>query len=128
MNSLLAILLTVTTYTGFALAEEPPRPGDPQFGGEGRLIILTVVPGESTAKLYFIGKKAADINLKKDHKLVSVTAFSNGKREELRFKTISGGNSYEVLNVPAATPYQLDVRSEIRGKVEDIKVNVNKKP
>lgn len=128
MKSLLALLLAITAYTGSALAEEPPRPGDPQISGEGRLIILRVVPGESTAKLYFVGKKAADINLKKDHKLVSVTAFSNGKREELHFKTISGGNSYEVLNVPSATPYQLDVRSEIRGKVEDIKVNVNDKP
>ncbi|MGZ3768856.1 MAG: hypothetical protein ACXVCP_05125 [Bdellovibrio sp.] len=115
--------LTVLLSLVKAFAQEPSRPGDPQFGGEGRLVILRVVPGDKTAKLYFIGKKAAEFDFNKDHKLLSVTALSNGKSETLQFR--NKGDSYEVLNVPSEKgAYELNVKSEIKGKVEDIKVKV----
>ncbi|MGZ3786754.1 MAG: hypothetical protein ACXVC3_19605 [Bdellovibrio sp.] len=119
--SILTIFLRVT------FAQEPPRPGDPQFGGEGRLIILRVVPADKTAKLYFVGKKAAEIDFNKDHKLLSVTALSGGKSETLQFKNT--GDAYEVLNVPSEKgPYELSVKSEVKGKIEDIKVKIQTKP
>lgn len=122
------ILSISTVLSCVAFSQEPPRPGDPQFGGEGRMVILRVVPGDKSAKLYFIGKKAAEINFNKDLKLLSVTALSGGKTETLQFKNT--GDSYEVLNTPSEKgPYELNVKSEVRGKVEEIKVKIQpKKP
>lgn len=104
------------------LSQEIQSQGHPQIGGEGRLLMVRVVPGDKTAKLYFVGKKAAEIDFKKDHKVLSITAFSNGKSEELRFK--STGEAYEVYGTPNK-PYDLNVKSEVRGKVETIKVNIS---
>lgn len=128
MSKVIKIFSILMLLSGASFAQEPPRPGDPQFGGEGRMIILRVVPGDKTAKLYFMGKKSAEINFNKDHKLLSVTALSEGKRETLQFK--STGDSYEVLNVPSEKgAYELNVKSEVRGKIEDIKVKIQtKKP
>jgi len=115
------VALTFSSARGFS--QEPPRPGDPQFGAEGRLVILKVVPGDRTAKLFFVGKKAAEIDFNKDHKLLSVTAFKNGQTETLKFK--NNGDSYEVLNMPGwSEPYSLGVKSEIKGKVEELKVKI----
>lgn len=123
MIKLAKIFSIFMLLSGVAIAQEPPRPGDPQFGGEGRMLILRVVPKDKTAKLYFLGKKSAEINFNKDHKLLSVTALSNGKRETLQFKNT--GDSYEVLNVPSDKGiYELDVKSEVRGKIDDIKVKI----
>ncbi|GEM_PF-5507167 len=105
-----------------SFSQEIQSQGHPQIGGEGRLVMVRVVPGDKTAKLFFVGKKAAEIDFKKDHKVLSITAFSDGKSEELRFK--STGESYEVFGTPNK-PYDLNVKSEIRGKVENIKVNVS---
>lgn len=122
-NFIRILFAAILFFAGAATAQDPTRPGDPQFGGEGRMIILRVVPGDKTAKLYFLGKKAAEIDFNKDHKLLSVTAFSEGKRETLQFK--NNGDSYEVMDVPSEKgSYELDVKSEVRGKVEDIKVKI----
>lgn len=122
-NFIRILFAAILFFAGPATAQDPARPGDPQFGGEGRMIILRVVPGDKSAKLYFLGKKAAEIDFNKDHKLLSVTAFSEGKRETLQFK--NNGDSYEVMDVPSEKgSYELDVKSEVRGKVEDIKVKI----
>lgn len=108
---------------GLAFAQEPSSPGTPQFGAEGRLVILKVVPGDRTAKLFFIGKKAVTLDFQKDHKLLSVTALKDGQKETLKFR--NNGESYEVLNMPAwRDPYSLDVKSEVRGKVEELNVKI----
>lgn len=108
---------------GLAFAQEPLSPGTPQFGAEGRLVILKVVPGDRTAKLFFIGKKAVTLDFQKDHKLLSVTALKDGQKETLKFR--NNGESYEVLNMPAwRDPYSLDVKSEVRGKVEELNVKI----
>lgn len=126
MANMIKMLSISMLLSGVAFAQEPPRPGDPQFGGEGRMIIVRVVPGDKTAKLFFLGKKQAEIDFTKDHRLLSVTALSGGKSEMLQFKNT--GDSYEVLNVPTGKgPYELDVKSEIKGKVEDIKVKIRPK-
>lgn len=103
-------------------SQEIQSQGHPQIGGEGRLVMIRVVPGDRTAKLFFVGKKAAEIDFKKDHKVLSITALTDGKSEELHFK--STGEAYEVYGTPNK-PYDLNVKSEVRGKVETIKVNVS---
>ncbi len=122
------ILLSITFLSINLWSQEPPRPGDPQIGAEGRLLVLKVVPGESTIKLFFAGKKAAELDLAKDHKLLSVTAFQRGKKETLNFRNL--GDVYEITNLPSwKEPYSLGVKSEVRGTVEEIKVQIrNQKP
>lgn len=113
----------LTVHSCVAFAQEPPRPGDPQIGAEGRLLVLKVVPGESTLKLFFAGKKAAELDFKKDHKLLSVTAFRSGQKETLKFRNM--GDSYEVMDLPKSTePYSLGIKSEVRGKIEELKVDI----
>lgn len=107
-------------------AQEPPRPGDPQIGAEGRLVVLKIVPGEGTLKLFFAGIKTAELDFAKDHKLLSVTAFKGGKKETLKFRNM--GDSYEVMDLPPwEKPYSLGVKSEVRGKVEELKVEIKTK-
>lgn len=123
MNSIRFIFILFLLPVGLVFAQEPLPPGAPQFGAEGRLLILKVVPGDRTAKLFFIGKKAVTLDFQKDHKLLSVTAFNDGQKETLKFR--SSGESYEVLNMPAwKEPYSLDVKSEVRGKVEELNVKI----
>ncbi|KHD88378.1 MAG: hypothetical protein OM95_09590 [Bdellovibrio sp. ArHS] len=124
MKHLKLIVIVVTAlFSSLTLAQEPPRPGDPQFGAEGRLLILKVVPGDRTAKLFFVGKKAAELDFNKDHKLLSVTALKNGQTETLQFK--NNGDSYEVFGLPGGKePYSLGVKSEVKGKVEELKVKI----
>lgn len=121
-GSLICALTLLASSLGGA--QEPPRVGDPQIGAEGRLLVLKVVPGESTLKLFFAGKKAAQLDFNKDHKLLSVTAFSKeGQQETLKFRNM--GDAYEVMELPKwKEPYSLGVKSEVRGKVEELKVNI----
>lgn len=106
-----------------AWAQEP-RPGDPQFWTEGRLLVLKVVPGDKSAKFFFAGKKMANIDFKKDHKLLSITAINKDKVETLQFK--DNGESYEVTKMPSwKGAYELNVKSEVRGSVEDLKIKLN---
>lgn len=122
MRSFLYALIAFIFVSPSTFAQEIQSQGHPQIGGEGRLLIVRVVPGDKTAKLFFAGKKAAEIDFKKDHKVLSITALSDGMSEELHFK--STGDAYEVYGTPNK-PYDLNVKSEVRGKVETIKVNIS---
>lgn len=104
-------------------AQEPLPPGFPQIGAEGRLLTLKVVPGESTVKLFFAGKEAVRADFNKNHKLVSVTLSKEGKKETLQFRNVGG--AYEITE-PAkyAKPYSLEIKSEVRGKIEELKVDI----
>lgn len=115
--------MAVCLQSTLAIAQEPPRPGDPQIGAEGRLLTLKIVPGESTMKLFFAGKETAAVDFGKNHKLLSVTAFKGGKKETLKFRNM--GDSYEVMEMPKwEQPYSLGVKSEVRGKVEELNVEI----
>lgn len=128
MRYLKIIFAVVILKSTGVFAQEPPRPGDPQIGAEGRLVVLKVVPGESTVKLFFAGKETAAVDFGKNHKLLSVTAFKGGKKETLKFRNM--GDSYEVMDMPKwQEPYSLGIKSEVRGKVEELKVEIkNTKP
>lgn len=123
MKSLKILVVVFAMQSTLAFAQEPPRPGDPQIGAEGRLVVLKVVPGESTVKLFFAGTKAVELDFAKNHKLLSVTAFKGGQKETLKFRNM--GDSYEVTDLPKwKEPYSLGVKSEVRGKVEELKVEI----
>lgn len=118
-----ALLFSVATH-----AQEPRPPGFPQIGAEGRLVVLKIVPGDSSMKLFFVGKEVTELDFNKNHKLLSVTAFKNGKRETLKFRNV--GDSYEVTESPSVQkPYSMEIKSEVRGKIEELKVDIPaKKP
>lgn len=98
-----------------------------QYTAEGRMLTVKLIPGDKAAKLFFVGKKVADLDFQKDHKLLSIVAISNDKKEVLKFT--GTGDSYEVADLPKwKTPYELSLKSELKGQVEEIKVKVKSKP
>jgi hypothetical protein len=127
MKTLKIIFFTLASISFFAFAQKPP-PDDPNYMAQGRLLVLRVVPGDKSVKLFFAGKKAGELDLKKDHLVLSVTATGEKKQESLKFK--ESGEAYEVLNLPAWNePYDLSVKSQIKGKIEELKVKMPaKKP
>jgi hypothetical protein len=81
------------------------------------------VPGDKTVKLFFAGKKTGELDLKKDHRILSVTATGGTKQESLRFK--ESGEAYEVVDLPAWNePYDLSVKSRVKGKIEELRVKM----
>ena len=98
-----------------------------QYTAEGRMLTVKLVPGDKAAKLFFVGKKVADLDFQKDHKLLSIVAVSNDKKEILKFT--GAGDSYEVSELPKwKTPYELTLKTELKGQVEEIKVKIKSKP
>jgi len=130
MLKLLKIIATGLLCFHFAGAQEPPVAppmGEPQMRGEGRLLIFKIVPGDKTAKLFVVGKKVGELDLKKDHKLVYINATRNGKTEPLFFK--QNGEAYEILNLPhSSEPYDLSIQSEVKGHPETIKIKMPAMP
>lgn len=106
------------------------RPDNPEYMSTGKLVTIRVVPGDRTAKLYVVGKKAAELNVQKDHQILEITALSPQKKTEiLQFQR--NGDAYEISNMPSwKEPYDLNVKAETRGQKEEVRVriNQNKKP
>ncbi len=114
--------MVLASASFFVFAQKPP-PYDPNYMAQGHLLVLRVVPGDKSLKLFFAGKKAGELDLKKDHVVLSVTAMGGKKQETLRFK--ENGEAYDVLDLPAWNePYDLSVKSRVRGKVEELKVKM----
>lgn len=121
----LTMLLGLTTPVA---AQQKPPPDDPNYMAQGRMLILRVVPGDKSLKLFFLGKKAGELDMKKDHLVLSITATGNKKQEVLKFK--ESGEAYEVSELPKWNePYDLSVKSQVKGTVEELKVKIPaKKP
>lgn len=114
------ILLAVCLVAASALAQQDHRAGK-SYEGEGRLVIFRIVPGDKSAKLYLVGKKAADLDFRKDVRLLSITATKpGGSREELRFE--ESGDSYLVTPFPESHDLTFEVKAETRGKKENIRL------
>lgn len=111
-------------WMGLSAGAQMPRPGDPEYTAQGRLVIVRVVPKDRTAKLFFVGKKAAELDLKKDHKVLSVTAIGPGsKSEQLSFQ--GEGDAYTVSQIPDwSQPYDLSIMTETRGQKDELKVKI----
>lgn len=111
----------------FAMAQVP-RAGDDEYMVQGRLVILKFVPKDQKAKLFFAGKKTGEIDFKKDHKILTITAFDKqSKKEILSFS--KDGEAFEITNLPSwKKPYELEIRTETKGQIEDFKIEVKTKP
>src|SRR5262245_35055371 len=96
--------------------------GEKLYEAEGRLITFRVVPGEKSAKLFLLGKKAGELSWEKDAHLISVTAFSGKSSEKLRFK--EDGSSYILTEIPKSADLTLSLRAELRGKKESVKIRI----
>jgi hypothetical protein len=80
--------------------------GISEYSAQGKLVILRIVPGDKVAKLFVLGKKAAEADFKKDAKVLNVFLKNGATSEELRIN--DRGDYYEVQGVPKTnTPYEL---------------------
>ncbi len=100
-----------------------------EYKAESRFLILRIVPGDKSAKLYLAGKKSAELSLQKDTQLLSVTAFDDSKKTET-LKFSGEGDQYIIENLPQwKKPYQIKVKAQVKGLPEELHVKVgNQKP
>jgi hypothetical protein len=121
-------LLTMAVVTPVALAQigaPDIPPGLPQYKSEAKLFTIFVVPKDKTAKIFFAGKEAAKIDFEKDHKVLEITAFQKGRSETLAFD--KNGDTYIISNLPSwKEPYELQIKSETRGELEQTKIKIHK--
>lgn len=119
--SLLAFTLLFSCANALATGD-----GVSEFNGQGKLVILRIVPGDKVAKLFVLGKKTAELDLKKDAKVLSVFLKNGATQEELRIN--NQGDFYEVNGLPEETPsYVLSIKTKVKNQIEDIKIHVQNK-
>lgn len=120
------VLNTLYAPQAFATERDPSAPLS-QYSAEGNILIFHVVPGDKTAKIFFVGKKMMEVDFKKDAKILSV--FLNESDGET-LQVSPRGDYYEVKGVPRlGQPYRLSIKAEVKGKPEEVKVNISpKKP
>ena len=98
--------------------------GIAEYSAQGKLVVLRIVPGDKVAKLFILGKKKAELDLKKDTKIISVFLNSENKSEELRIN--NRGDYYEVRGLPKhQTPYELSVKTAVKGEKEEVTFKIN---
>lgn len=99
-------------------------PNNPQYKAESELLILRFVPGDKKAKIFLAGNKVADLDFNKDAKILSVVMLNETKKEVLKLNR--NGDFYEVESskeFPSA--YQIVVKTEVRGKPQEMKFKIN---
>lgn len=121
---IMKIILSVLLLSVISWSEErDPGARIPQYVAEGQLISLRIVPGDRTAKIFLIGQKRAEVDLRSDAKILSV--FLEEKPNEVLMIS-DKGRYYEVQGVPSAgKPYQLSIRAKVGKQTEDLHVRVN---
>lgn len=100
------------------------RPDNPEYLAHSRLVTIRVVPAGKSAQIFIAGNRAADLDFKNTNKLLQITAVSpNRRREVLEFQP--NGQSYVVPKLPDwEEGFQLYVKTESRGKVEETKIPI----
>lgn len=120
MKSVLTILVLAFSAMGFA---QSPRE-IPEYTHQGNLVSVRIVPKDRTAKIFLVGHKAAEVNLKDEAKVLSVTLLKKNQKEVLQLD--KQGDYYEVKGLPAGRqPYDLMIQTEVRGQAEHLKVEVH---
>ena len=89
---------------------------------QGQLMSVKVVPADKSAKLYILGKKAAESKPSIRPKLLQVTAFNKDEEEELHLTP--EGEYYTVSNPKLKRPYSLRVRAKVEEKEEKFEIKV----
>ncbi len=133
MKSWLGKLISVIGISLLTLAAQAQVPSagerlsNPEYLGSGRLLTIRIVPADRTAKLYVVGKKAAQIEIGKDYQVIEITALNKKQNETLEFRR--DGEAYVISNLPKWNePYDLKVRAETRGQKDEVKVRIDKQP
>lgn len=97
----------------------------PEYTHQGNLITLRVVPKDRTAKIFIVGHKAAEMNLKDETQILSVSLLKKNRKEILQIDR--QGDFYEVRGLPGSEkPYELMIEATVKGQMEEIKVNIPK--
>ena len=109
------------------LSDYPNDPSEnplkPEYQSVSRSVVLRVVPGDKTAKLFVAGHKTATADLSKQPVVVSVTAWNQGESEILDFRR--DGDGYLITELPKwREPYDINVKLESRGNLEEMKVRI----
>ena len=78
------------------------RPGNPSYVGENKLIVLRFVPQDKSGKVFLVGSKVADIDFKKNAKLLSVTMLTDSQEEVLQLN--QNGSYYEIKRAKTFFP------------------------
>ena len=115
--------LVIGLWSGLALAQNFQK--DPTtLEGQGSLVVLRMEMADKKAKLFIVGKKAAELDLKKDAQVLQITALHHsGKKEELQFTPEMG--FYSITKFPNwSEPFSLQVKTKVKDQVEQIKLNV----
>lgn len=92
-----------------------------QFESEGRMIVFRLVPGDKSAQLFLVGRKAGELKAG-DARLTSVRVESGARSEELRFR--EDGTSYLISPFPKSKDVTLSLKAEVRGQPEHAKIRV----
>lgn len=113
-------------YSSVSVGQSPDL-GSPVYVTQSSTLLIRFYPGAKTGKVFLVGKKAADINLTKDAKLVSVTLLNQGKTEELKLS--QDGSGY-LLESATTFPerYELHLKAETRGQLQQMKLQINGSP
>lgn len=131
MKRIFAILM-FGFFTAMAQAQQPPgpRPDNPEYLAESQLLTLRFVPKDGLGKIYMAGRKAGDIDFHKNAKILSVTLLKNSRRDTLQFtQPEKNSEPVNVSGLPMGTePYDLEVKTQVRGKIENTPIHIKPNP
>jgi hypothetical protein len=111
---------------GLSLSASAQLPEGPNrlYEGEGRLVIFRIVPGDKGAKLFWVGRKVADVDFRKNSRLISIVARKGDVQEELHF--IEQGKTYLIPKFPDSPDWSFTLKAEIRGERDGAEVRLKK--
>ena len=104
---------------------QSPDLSQPQYMAQSSALLIRYYPGAKNGKVFLFGKKAADINLNQNARLISVTLLGSGKKEELKMSREGDGYLIQPVNA-FPQKYELDLRAEVRGELQQMKIQVGK--
>jgi hypothetical protein len=121
-------LLTLTFLFGgsasFAQISQGERRDNVEYLSQGRLLNVRIVPGQKSVKIFIAGNKITDLSYNKDHKLLEVTA-TNPDQQKQVLQFTKDGDAYVISKLPEwDNNYELNLRAETRGQVEEHKIQI----
>lgn len=122
MKFVLSTLVLVCSVSAFGQAFQ--NNAVKRYEAEGRVLTFRVVPGEKSAKLFLLGRKAGELNLNADARLISVTALHGGRSERLLFKP--DGEAYLIPEFPENGDLMLTLKAEVHGRKDQVKIRMKK--
>lgn len=121
------IVSNAILLVAIATMAQSPDLGQPPYIAQSSTLLIRFYPGAKTGKVFLVGKKAADLDLNKQAKLISVTLFNQGRREELKMSR--DGSAYLLEPTKPFPPkYELQLETELHGELQQMQIQVDGKP